>query len=212
MEVIKRSGKCELVFFDKIIVCIKKFNYGLVKQVDYIEIVKKVILGLYDGVIIIELDNLVVEMVVSMVMDYLDYVILVVWIVVFNLYKNINKLFSKMMKVLYEYIDLKMGEFVGLISKEVFDIMWKYCDEFDSVIIYDCDYEFDFFGFKILECFYLMCVNGNVVECLQYMLMCVVVGIYGIDIESVLEMYNLMFQKWFIYVIFIFFNVVILCF
>lgn len=100
--------------------------YGLdIWYVSYIEIVKKVIFGLYDGVIIIELDNLVVEIVVMMVIMYLDYVLLVVCILILNLYKNIDKFFFKIVKVLFNYIDFKMGEKVGLIGEDIYKLVWK---------------------------------------------------------------------------------------
>ena len=59
MQVIKRSGKREDVSFDKITARVKKLCYGLNQQyVDPIEISKRVIQGLYDGVSTTELDNL----------------------------------------------------------------------------------------------------------------------------------------------------------
>lgn len=199
MEVIKRSGKRESVSFDKITARIKKLNYGLAKQVEHIEIAKKVILGLYDGVTTTELDNLAAETSASMATDHPDYAILAARIAVSNLHKNTDKSFSNTMKRLYEYIDPKTGESAGLISKEAYDIIWKHRDTFDSAIIYDRDYEFDFFGFKTLERSYLMRADGQVVERPQHMLMRVAVGIHGEDLDKVLETYNLMSQKWFIH-------------
>ena len=57
MQVIKRSGKREDVSFDKITARIKKLCYGLAPDyVNHIEISKRVIQGLYDGVTTTELD------------------------------------------------------------------------------------------------------------------------------------------------------------
>ena len=62
MQVIKRSGKNEDVSFDKITARVKKLCYGLSQAyVEPIEIAKKVIQGLYDGVPTTELDNLAAE-------------------------------------------------------------------------------------------------------------------------------------------------------
>ena len=59
MKVIKRNGKREEVSFDKITARINKLRYGLNQQfVDPIEIAKKVIQGIYDGVTTSDLDNL----------------------------------------------------------------------------------------------------------------------------------------------------------
>lgn len=67
----------------------------------------------------------------------------------------------------------------------------------DSEIIYDRDFEYDFFGFKTLERSYLLKVQGKVVERPQHMLMRVAVGIHKDDIDSVIQTYHLMSQRWF---------------
>ena len=61
MQVIKRTGKREDVSFDKITARIKKLSYGLNSLVEPLEIAKKVIQGLFDGVTTTELDNLAAE-------------------------------------------------------------------------------------------------------------------------------------------------------
>ncbi len=51
MYVMKRSGKQEAVHFDKITSRVMKLSYGLtLKSDDIIEIAKKVIIGIYNGV------------------------------------------------------------------------------------------------------------------------------------------------------------------
>lgn len=199
MEVIKRSGKREAVSFDKITARIKKLNYALSEHVDHIEIAKKVIQGLYDGVSTTELDNLAAETAASMAADHPDYAIMAARIAVSNLHKNTNKSFSKTIKALYKYIDPKTGDPAGLISEEIYKIVWKHKDVLDSAIIYDRDYQFDFFGFKTLNRSYLLRMKGEVVERPQQMLMRVAVGIHGDDIEAAIETYTLMSQKWFIH-------------
>ncbi|KAG1334762.1 putative Ribonucleoside-diphosphate reductase large subunit [Cocos nucifera] len=67
----------------------------------------------------------------------------------------------------------------------------------DSEIIYDRDFDYDYFGFKTLERSYLLKVFGKVVERPQHMLMRVAVGIHKDDIDSVLRTYHLMSQRWF---------------
>lgn len=199
MEVVKRTGRREPVSFDKITARIKKLNYGLASQVNHIEIAKKVIQGLYDGVTTTELDNLAAETAASMATDHPDYAILAARISVSNLHKNTDKSFSKTIKELYNYLDPKTGEAAGLIGDEAYKTVWKHRQRLDSAIIYDRDYEFDYFGFKTLERSYLLRMNGQVVERPQHMLMRVAVGVHGEDIDSVIETYNLMSQKWFIH-------------
>ena len=200
MQVIKRGGKREDVSFDKITARIKKLVYGLnPNYIDPIEIAKKVIQGLYDGVTTTELDNLAAETAATMAVAHPDYALLAARISVSNLHKNTDKSFSKTMKALYNYIDPKTNEKAGLIGEESFKIIWKHRDQLDSAIIYDRDYSFDFFGFKTLERSYLLRMDGNVVERPQHMLMRAAVGIHGEDIEAAIETYNLMSEKWFIH-------------
>lgn len=200
MYVIKRSGKQEEVSFDKITARIKKLCYGLdMRYVDYIEISKKVVLGLYDGVTTTELDNLAAETAATMATIHPDYAILAARIAVSNLHKNTDKSFAKTIKALYNYIDPKTGEKAGLIGDETYQIIWKNRDVLDSALIYDRDYEYDYFGFKTLERSYLLRMHGKVVERPQQMLMRVAVGIHGENIEAAIETYSLMSEKWFIH-------------
>jgi ribonucleoside-diphosphate reductase alpha chain len=200
MQVIKRSNKKEAVSFDKVTARINKLCYGLnTKYVDAIEISKRVIQGLYDGVKTTDLDNLAAETAASMAAKHPDFAVLAARIAVSNLHKNTDKSFSATMDRLFNYIDPKTNEPAGLISKETNDIIQKNADVLDSVIIYDRDYSFDYFGFKTLEKSYLLRMNGEVVERPQHMLMRASVGIHGENIDAAIETYNLMSEKWFIH-------------
>ena len=115
MQVIKRSGKREEVSFDKITARIKKLCYALdSRYIDHIEISKKVIQGLYDGVTTTELDNLAAETAATMSTTHPDYAILAARIAVSNLHKNTDKSFSRTIKALYNYIDPKTGDILHL--------------------------------------------------------------------------------------------------
>ena len=103
------------------------------------------------------------------------------------------------MEALYNYIDPKTSQKAGLISKEALDVIMAHKDKLDSAIIYDRDLTFDFFGFKTLERSYLLRMDGKIVERPQHMLMRAAVGIHGEDIDSAIETYHLMSEKWFIH-------------
>ena len=200
MQVIKRSGSREAVSFDKITARVKKLCYGLNSTyVEPIDIAKKVIQGLYDGVTTTELDNLAAETAATMTTKHPDYAMLAARISVSNLHKNTNKSFSKTMEALYNYIDPKTGDKAGLIGESTMQIIKKYSNDLDSAIIYDRDYSFDFFGFKTLERSYLLRMDGEVVERPQHLLMRASIGIHGEDIESAIKTYNLMSEKYFIH-------------
>jgi ribonucleoside-diphosphate reductase alpha subunit len=200
MQVLKRSGKREEVSFDKITARIKKLCYGLDSNfVESIEIAKKVIQGLYDGVSTTELDNLAAETAASMAAVHPDYAQLAARIGVSNLHKNTDKSFYKTIKELYNYIDPKTGQRANLIGDETYKIVSKNREVLDSAIIFDRDFEFDYFGFKTLERSYLLRLDGKVVERPQHLLMRAAVGIHGENIEKAIETYNLMSEKWFIH-------------
>ncbi|NLR63664.1 ribonucleoside-diphosphate reductase subunit alpha [Chitinophaga varians] len=198
MFVIKRDGRKEAVKFDKITARIEKLCYGFnTEYVDAIDVAKKVIQGLYDGVTTSELDNLAAETAASLTTKHPDYALLASRIAVSNLHKNTEKSFSKTMRKLYNYIDPKTGKNAALLSDEVWDIIEKNADILDSNIIYDRDFAFDYFGFKTLERSYLLKTDGRVVERPQHMFMRVSVGIHKEDIESAIKTYNLMSERWF---------------
>lgn len=70
-------------------------------------------------------------------------------------------------------------------------------DRLNDAIDYSRDMDYDFFGFKTLEKSYLLKVHGKIVERPQHMIMRVAVGIHKSDIDSALNTYNLISQKWF---------------
>jgi ribonucleoside-diphosphate reductase alpha chain len=198
MFVVKRIGKSESVKFDKITARIEKLCYGLDRRfVNSIDVAKKVIEGLYDGVTTTELDNLAAETAASLTVKHPDYALLASRIAVSNLHKNTIKSFSDTMKLLYECTDSKTGKLVPLLSDDVWAIIRDNAELLDSTIIYDRDYGFDYFGFKTLEKSYLLKVNGKVVERPQHMYMRVAVGIHRDDIDNAIKTYHLMSERWF---------------
>jgi len=198
MLVVKRDGRHETVKFDKITARIEKLCYGLdPKYVTAIDIAKKVIAGIYDGVTTVELDNLAAETAASLTTSHPDYAKLAARIAISNLHKTTSKSFSNTMKRLYTYIDPKTGENASLLSKEAYGVINKNAALLDSSIIYDRDFGYDYFGFRTLERSYLMKLDNQVVERPQHMLMRVAIGIHMDDIESAINTYNLMSEKWF---------------
>ena len=198
MLVIKRDGRKESVKFDKITARIEKLSYGLnTKYVKTIEIAKKVIDGLYDGVSTQELDELAAETAATLTTKHPDYATLAARISISNLHKTTSKSFSNTIKRLYTYTNQKTQENASLISKDVYGIINKNAAILDSSIIYDRDFNYDYFGFKTLQKSYLLKLDGKVIERPQHMLMRVAVGIHHDDIDSVIETYNLLSEKWF---------------
>src|SRR6218665_2414782 len=141
MQVIKRDGKKESVKFDKITARIEKLCYGLDRRfVNSIDVAKKVIEGLYDGVTTTELDNLAAETAASLTVKHPDYALLASRIAVSNLHKNTTKSFSKTMKRLHGYIDPKTGKNASLLADDVWEVIENNAEILDSTIIYDRDF------------------------------------------------------------------------
>lgn len=197
MYVIKRDGRKEAVKFDKITARIKKLCYGLDPAVDPTKIAMKVIEGVYEGVNTVELDNLAAEVAATNTVTHPDYANLASRIAVSNLHKNTDKSFSRTMKALYDYKDPKTGEKAALLAEDVYQIVQKNAELLDSSIIYDRDFNYDFFGFKTLERSYLLKLNGKIAERPQQMLMRVSIGIHKEDIDAAIQTYNMMSQGWF---------------
>jgi ribonucleoside-diphosphate reductase alpha chain len=197
MYVVKRDGRKEPVMFDKITDRIKKMSYSLSPLVEPVKVAMRVIEGLYDGVTTSELDNLAAETAASMTIAHPDYAQLAARISVSNLHKNTKKSFSETMKDLYEYVNPRTGQKAPLLSDEVYDVIMRNAEELDSCVIYNRDFNYDYFGFKTLERSYLLKINGHIAERPQHMLMRVAVGIHLDDIKSALETYELMSKKFF---------------
>ncbi|GIX95944.1 ribonucleoside-diphosphate reductase large subunit [Caerostris extrusa] len=176
MYVIKRDGRRENVMFDKITSRIQKLCYGL--NMDYIDpaiVTMKVINGIFKGVKTVELDNLAAETAATMTTKHPDYAILAARIAISNLHKETTKAFSSVIEDLYN----------------------ENAEKLNSTIIYDRDFNYNYFGFKTLERSYLLKINGKVVERPQHMLMRVSVGIHSEDVDAAIETYHLMSDKWF---------------
>jgi len=198
MEVTKRDGSKEKVKLDKILNRIKKQCYGL--NMDYIEpmeIAKKVIHGLYDGISSEELDVLAAETAAALTPSHPDYSLLAARISVTSLHKRTPKSFSQVIDQLYNYIDTKTGLKAPMIADDVYEIIVKNSREIDSQIITDRDLDYDYFGYKTLEKSYLLKIDGRPAERPQQMLMRVAIGIHKEDLASAYRTYDLMSQGFF---------------
>ncbi|TAQ83418.1 hypothetical protein B7494_g8258 [Chlorociboria aeruginascens] len=195
---VKPYGRKERVQFDKITARVSRLCYGLdTDHVDAAAITQKVISGVYQGVTTVELDNLAAETAAYMTVTHPDYAILAARIAVSNLHKQTKKQFSTVISDLYHYINPRNGKPSPMISQRAYECVMKHEAELNSAIVYDRDFNYQYFGFKTLERSYLLRLNGAVAERPQQMIMRVAVGIHFDDIESVIETYNLMSSKYF---------------
>lgn len=198
MYVWKRDGRKERVQFDKITARVSRLCYGLDSEhVDAATITQKVISGVYQGVTTVELDNLAAETAAYMTVTHPDYAILAARIAVSNLHKQTKKQFSQVVSDLYHYVNPKNGRPSPMISTQTYETVMRHASELNSAIVYDKDFNYNYFGFKTMERSYLLRIDGQVAERPQHMLMRVAVGIHGEDVEKAIETYNLMSAKHF---------------
>ncbi|TMW55709.1 hypothetical protein Poli38472_010591 [Pythium oligandrum] len=198
MYVLKRDGRKEDVKFDKITARINKLCYGLnADYVDPIKISQKVVAGVYPGVTTSELDELAAETAAYCATQHPDFSKLAARISISNLHKNTNKLFSDNIELFYHNKHEKNGMDAPLIATDVYEIIMKNKDMFNSAIIHDRDFEYDYFGFKTLEKSYLLRIGGKVMERPQQMILRVSIGIHKEDIAAALETYEYMSQNFF---------------
>jgi ribonucleoside-diphosphate reductase alpha chain len=101
------------------------------------------------------------------------------------------------MNEMYHYVNPRTNQEAPLLSEEVHNVIQENSEFLNSHIIYNRDFNYDYFGFKTLERSYLLKINGKIVERPQHMLMRVSVGIHLNDLESVIETYDLMSKKFF---------------
>lgn len=109
----------------------------------------KVISGLYSGVTTVELDNLAAETAATMTTKHPDYAILAARIAVSNLHKETKKCFSEVMDDLYNMVNDKTKMRTPMISDYHHSIIMKHADRLNSAIIYDRDFSYNYFGFKV---------------------------------------------------------------
>ncbi|KNC86070.1 ribonucleoside-diphosphate reductase large subunit [Sphaeroforma arctica JP610] len=198
LYVTKRDGRKEAVLFDKITSRISRLCYGLNEEfVDPTDVTMKIVSGIYAGVTTVELDTLAAETCAYMTTTHPDYAILAARIAMSNLHKETKKVFSEVMNDLATYVNPKNDKQSPLVSEEFIQRVRANSEKLNSAIVYDRDFNYQYFGFKTLERSYLLRLDGKVAERPQHMLMRVSVGIHGDDIDGAIETYNNLSQGWF---------------
>jgi ribonucleoside-diphosphate reductase alpha subunit len=198
MFVIKRSGKKEVVSFDKILKRIKKVGTEVGIKLNYAQIAIKIIEQLYDGITTTQIDELSAEQCASMSSIHPDYAVLAGRLIVFNHHKNTDASFTKVMKKLYQNIN-KMGKPSPIVSHDLYKFVCANAEKMDQMCDYSRDFLIDYFGFKTLEKSYLLHINRKILERPQHMWLRVAIGIHGTNMEKITETYEYMSRKYFIH-------------
>ena len=160
-----------------------------------VSLLKKYVLRLYDGVTTRELDILASEISISLYSTNPDYSVLASRIIVSNHHKNTDGKFSR--KVARPRNAITDERSTPLVNQQFYDLVMENAEEIESVIDYQRDYDFDFFGLKTLEKSYLYRVNKEIVERPQDMIMRVALSIHRNNLPKAFETYNLMHKHYF---------------
>jgi len=192
MYVTKRNGDRVPVSFDEILQRIRKLSDGL-EHVNPDLVAQKVCNQLTDGMPTSKLDEFAAETCAMMQARYHpNYGTLASRIVIDNHHKTTPATLLDCVEKLYH------GK-TQVISEEYHDLVCKHADKYQDMICYDCDFVFEYFGFKTLERGYLLKVNGEVVERPQHMWMRVAIQLHEDKFLKVKETYDALSQGYFIH-------------
>jgi ribonucleotide reductase alpha subunit len=198
INVVKRDGTTEEVSFDKILKRIKKIGTEKHLTINYVPLAIKVIEQMYNGISTSKLDELTADQCASMSTIHYDYSILASRLLISNLHQNTLDSFYDTMKKLYFN---KVNDVPNpLVSNKLWEtINSPAFQNIDTILSYENDYLFDYFGYKTLEKAYLFKINNKIVERPQHMFLRVSIGLHGNNYEKVKETYELLSNKYFIH-------------
>ena len=191
--VIKRNGKKEIIFFNKIttrLSILKDMKPALI-NVNLDIITKECISKIYNKIPTKKIDELCSEICVSKGTDNYEYMTLGSRIIISNNHKNTKECFLEKLNILSKNNN---------ISDKLISFATTHRDLINETIDYKRDYDFDYFSFKTLEKSYLLKnENGLVVERIQDMIMRVSIGIHYNSVMSAIQTYNCISKKYFIH-------------
>ena len=81
-----------------------------------------------------------------------------------NLHKETKKQFSEVIADLFNMKHEQTGVPIPMISEKYYRIITDNAEKLDAAIVYDRDFQYQYFGFKTLERSYLLKINGKTVE------------------------------------------------
>ena len=197
MEVTKRNGTREPVYFDKISNRLKyQIDDAQLIKVDPVIIAQKVIQNLYNGITTFELDELSIRICSALSSDEPNYGLLGGRLCINNLHKTTPNTFYESTKLLMKNYD-KNNDLCPLLSENYFKLVENNHELIETKINHNRDYLIDLFGFKTLEKSYLLRSNNKITERPQYMWMRVALAIHDNDLNLAFETYDLMSTKYF---------------
>jgi len=192
MFVIKRNGNRVPVSFDEVQQRIRTLA-GDLAHVNPDLVTQKVCSQLVDGMETSKLDEFAGETCAMMQVRYHpNYGTLASRIVIDNHQKITPHTLLDCVEKLYH------GK-TQLITDEYHDMVCKHRNEYEEMINYSRDFNFDYFGFKTLERGYLLRVDNHIVERPQHMWMRVAIQLHTTNFAKVRETYDALSLGYFIH-------------
>ena len=188
MEVIKRNGTSEPILFDKITNRIRKLTQIEPQlHLDVPRLVIQIICQLHDRIHTYKIDELTAQECATQSL-HPDFGVLAGRIVISNIHKNTSVSFKEVVSSLH---------LVGRVNDIYANHVFANADSYQSMIRYERDYLFDYFGFKTLERAYLLKVGDTIVERPQHMWLRVAITLHGDNLPKVKETYDLLSQHYY---------------
>jgi len=190
MQVIKRNGVKETVYFDKIVHRIQKIAEKLnLNRVNSVLIAKDTIQGIYDGIHTRDLDFLASQKCAERIIDDPQYNYLAAGICISNLHKSTSDDFMKVVDALYKNTNK------SLVSEQHYNFVKENIDRINQELNYDRDYMLDFFSIKTLENSYLLKEKNQdnkfkMIERPQHLWMRISLAIHINDIDKAMKSYR----------------------
>lgn len=192
MYVTKRNGEREVLSYKKIMERTKKLGKQFNLNLNYTNLVMKIMDQLFNNIKTSEIDELMCQTCASLGSTDYDYYKLASALCISNHQKEVSEDFVS------NYIKIYDNNSGYLSTKFMYNIK-KYANEYTEMMDYSRDYEIDYFGFKTLERAYLMRHNNVITERIQHMWLRVAIQIHGEDLEKIKETYDFLSQKYFIH-------------
>jgi hypothetical protein len=130
MYVIKRSGKLEILAFDKILARVKKLGQEVGIHLNWTQLVIKIVDQLHDKISTSQIDELTAQQCASLSTLHPDYGTLAGRIVISNNQKNTHPCFHNVVEKLYNS---------SVVSREFYDIVRNGSNYFEPMIDYSRD-------------------------------------------------------------------------
>ena len=186
MNVVKRDGVIETICFDKILRRVRTLGRTIHPPLtlNFTQLVINVVDKLHDKIKTQQIDELTAQECAAQVANHPDFGVLAGRIVISNNHKSTPE----------SFLDVVHG-LRSQLSEAYVEMVEAHAAEYQSILQFERDYSFDYFGYKTLERAYLMKSDGEVIERPQHMWLRVAVALHGSDLAKVRETYDLLSLK-----------------